>query len=48
MLTREGYQVVTASDGEQALHVLADTHPDLVLMDVLMPKLSGYDVVRSA
>ena len=43
MLTREGYQVVTASDGEQALRVMADAHPDLVLMDVLMPKLSGYE-----
>ena len=43
MLTREGYQVITASDGEQALRAVADEHPDLVLMDVLMPKMSGYE-----
>ena len=44
LLTREGYRVVTASDGEQALEMVECEHPDLVLMDVLMPKLSGYQV----
>jgi putative two-component system response regulator len=43
LLTREGYEVVTASDGEQALEIVAREHPDLVLLDVLMPKLGGYE-----
>ncbi len=44
LLTREGYTVLTASDGEQALEVVAREHPDLVLMDVMMPKLDGFEV----
>lgn len=44
LLAHDGYTVVTASDGEEALAMIASEHPDLVVMDVLMPKLSGYDV----
>ena len=44
LLTSEGYNVVTASDGQQALEMVRSEHPDLVLMDVLMPKLSGFEV----
>ena len=44
LLTREGYMVVTASNGEQALQMLEHDQPDLVLMDVLMPRLSGFEV----
>ncbi|HTL00953.1 MAG TPA: HD domain-containing phosphohydrolase [Vicinamibacterales bacterium] len=44
LLTREGYMVVTASNGEHALQMLEHDQPDLVLMDVLMPRLSGFEV----
>jgi putative two-component system response regulator len=44
LLTREGYNVVTACDGQHALEMVQREHPDLVLMDVLMPKLSGFEV----
>ena len=46
LLSREGYTVDTASDGEEALARIAATPPDLVLMDVLMPKLTGYQVCQ--
>lgn len=45
-LEDEGYQVSTAEDGEQALAVVAETPPDLILLDVMMPKLDGYEVCR--
>lgn len=44
LLSREGYTVLTASDGQQALEIVAREHPDLVLMDVMMPKLNGFGV----
>jgi DNA-binding response OmpR family regulator len=44
-LQAEGYQVVTASDGEEALAVAVKEKPDLVLCDIMMPKISGFDVL---
>jgi DNA-binding response OmpR family regulator len=41
----EGYEVVTASDGEQALTVAVKEKPDLILLDIMMPKISGFDVL---
>ncbi len=46
MLGAEGYQVVTAQDGEDALEKIAKEPPDLVLLDVIMPRLDGYGVCR--
>jgi adenylate cyclase len=46
LLTAKGYEVTTASSGEQALESIAKTPPDLVLLDVMMPGLNGYDVCR--
>ncbi len=45
-LSADDYSVLTASNGEQALDVLAQAHPDLVLLDVVLPDMSGYDVCR--
>jgi DNA-binding response OmpR family regulator len=41
----EGYNVVTASDGEQALTVAVKEKPNLIILDVMMPKISGFDVL---
>jgi OmpR family response regulator RpaB len=45
-LSMIGYQVVTASDGEEALEVFHRSQPDLVVLDVMMPKLDGYGVCQ--
>jgi len=47
-LTGAGYLVQTAVDGTEALAALITTHVDLALIDVMMPGLSGIDVVREA
>ena len=46
LLTVKGYQVVTAASGEEALARVAADRPDLVLCDVVMPGMSGYDVCQ--
>jgi DNA-binding response OmpR family regulator len=46
-LESEGYDVVIAADGRQALARFASDRPDLVLLDVMMPGMSGYDVCRA-
>jgi class 3 adenylate cyclase len=45
-LVANGYEVVTASDGEEALAAVGDHLPDLILLDVMMPKLDGIEVCR--
>ena len=45
-LERAGYTVVQAADGEEALRVCSEARPDLAVLDVMMPKLTGYDVTR--
>ena len=46
ILGARGFVAITASDGEEALAKLAAERPDIVLLDVMMPGLSGYDVCR--
>lgn len=45
-LQSEGYAVVTAQDGQQALDLFFSHAPDLILLDVMMPKLDGFEVCR--
>jgi twitching motility two-component system response regulator PilG len=45
-LERAGYDVVAEPDGESALARLTDTKPDLILLDIAMPKLDGYEVCK--
>jgi CheY-like chemotaxis protein len=45
-LRKKGYEVITAVDGEDALAKAREDPPDLVLLDVMMPKVHGFDVLR--
>ena len=45
-LQREGYDVFTAFDGEEGLKMVKDCNPDIILLDLLMPKLNGFDVLK--
>jgi CheY-like chemotaxis protein len=47
MLHKAGYTVLTASDGEEALSLARQTIPDIVLLDMLLPKLGGLEVLHA-
>ena len=42
LLKREGCEVVTANDGFEALAKIADQHPHIIFVDIMMPRLDGY------
>jgi twitching motility two-component system response regulator PilG len=42
LLVKEGYTVITAADGYEALHKIAEQKPDLIFIDIMMPRLDGY------
>lgn len=46
LMKREGFEVIVAGDGEEALQRIHDDAPDLVLLDVMMPKKSGFEVCQ--
>jgi len=46
VLTRQGYEVIGASGGRQGLDLIRQHHPDLVLLDLMMPDLDGWDVYQ--
>jgi two-component system response regulator VicR len=45
-LRKEGYEVITAADGKQGLEAAFSQDPDLILLDVMMPEISGFDVCK--
>jgi len=46
-LTRAGYTMISATDGEEALRLAREHMPDLILLDMLLPKMSGLDVLKA-
>ena len=46
LLLRSNFEVNTASDGQEALDVVEQFNPDLILLDVMMPKVDGLDVLK--
>lgn len=46
LLKREGFQVAVAGDGEEALKKLAELSPDLVLLDIMLPRKNGFEVCQ--
>jgi DNA-binding response OmpR family regulator len=47
MLNAKGYKAIRATDGEMALRMITDFQPDVVLLDIMMPKRNGYEVLRA-
>jgi len=47
-ITEEGYEVFIAKDGEEGLKAMRETKPDLVLLDIVMPKMGGLEVMEEA
>jgi DNA-binding response OmpR family regulator len=47
LMKRAGYQVRTAADGEAAMHAVEEDPPDLILLDINMPKRDGFDVCQT-
>jgi two-component system alkaline phosphatase synthesis response regulator PhoP/two-component system response regulator VicR len=46
-LERQGYEVVTANDGKEALEKVESEHPDLLVLDVMMPYMDGFEVLQN-
>lgn len=46
LMKREGFEVAVAGDGEGALRAMAERKPDLVILDVMMPRLNGFEVCQ--
>ena len=42
----KGYEVLTAADGEEGLHIALNKKPDLIILDIMLPKINGYELCR--
>ncbi len=45
-LTQEGYEILVARDGEEGLEAIKKNKPDLILLDIIMPKMGGFEVME--
>lgn len=45
-LTKEGYEISVARDGEEGLKAMREVKPDLILLDIIMPKMGGFEVME--
>ncbi len=46
MLKQKGFEIITAYDGEEGLKLAKEANPDLIILDVMMPKINGYKICR--
>jgi DNA-binding response OmpR family regulator len=46
LFKKEGYKVFIARDGEEAMDIIEESDPELVILDIMMPKVDGYEVCR--
>ncbi|KEO73563.1 response regulator transcription factor [Anditalea andensis] len=46
LFKKEGYEVYIARDGEEAMGIIDEKHPNLVILDIMMPKVDGYEVCK--
>lgn len=47
VLSQEGFEILSALDGEAGLRLAADKRPDVILLDLILPKANGFDVLKS-